>query len=67
MKGHVSSGDTRRSRTPPPRAMVSEPQSHKEGGEMSPSPTEQGNTGRGGGAPGGALECQCLSQGSLGL
>ena len=41
MKGHVSSGDTRRSRTPPPRAMVSEPQSHKEGGETFHSPTEQ--------------------------
>ena len=34
---------------------------------MSPNPTEQGNMGRGGGAPEGALECQCQSQGSLGL
>ena len=47
--------------------MVSEPQSHKEGGETSPSPTEQGSTGRGGGAPGGALTCRYLSQGGLGL
>ena len=47
--------------------MVSEPQSHKEGGETSPSPTEQGSTGRGGGAPGGALKCRYLSQGGLGL
>ena len=47
--------------------MVQEPQSHEEGGEMSPSPTEQGNIGQGGGTPGGALECRCLSQGDLGL
>ena len=32
---------------PTPGAMVSEQEPHKEAGEMSPSPTEQGNTGRG--------------------
>ena len=63
----VSSGDTRRSRKPHTQsdglgATVTRgrwrdvPQSHR-----------TGNTGHGGGDPGGALECWCLSQGSLGL
>ena len=47
--------------------MISELQSHEEGGEISPSPIEQCNTWRGGGVPGGSLECRCLSQGGSGL
>ena len=47
--------------------MISELQSHEEGGGTSPSPTEQGNMWRDSGAPGGALECRFLSQGVLGL
>ena len=35
--------------------------------ERHPLVPEQGNTGQGSGAPGEALECQCLSQGSLGF
>lgn len=44
--------------------MIWELQSHEEGGQTSPSSTEQGNQGQG---PRGALECWCLVQGGLGL